>query len=211
MVVLCLALVATACQDTGTQGDDPAEPASLPSIATSGSTGTPSTPEIAVDAPTDQDHDFPLEFSIDRYGFFPDALPGSAGAAGSGCVIGQDVLPDGMWFGFVEAVGDDAVSIDIACFWTGDAAITEAEADGNESYDFYIRNTNPKTRPVPSGNDATGYWLDGTGDLTPQPLPLADWPSTTGTSLQDCPSDLCAVWVYVNGGVITELIEQYLP
>ena len=116
VLVLCLALVATACQDAETQADNPAEPTSLPSITTPGSTSTPSPPEITVDAPSDQDHDFPPEFSIDRHGFFPDPLPGSAGAAGSGCVIGQDVLPDGMWFGFVEAAADDTISIDIACF-----------------------------------------------------------------------------------------------
>jgi hypothetical protein len=40
---------------------------------------------------------------------------------------------------------------------------------------------------------------------------MPDWPDTGGTRYVPCPGDYCAAWVYVNGGVITELVEQYLP
>ncbi len=66
------------------------------------------------------------------------------------------------------------------------------------------------TRHVPVDPAGTAYWLDMTGDLTPQPIPMASWPIPWDPSYQACPSDSCAVWLYVNGGVVTELIEQYL-
>jgi hypothetical protein len=190
LVLLCLALVAAACQDGGTEATDP------PATNVSTTTLAPA---------------LPLQFSVARQGFFPDPLPGSAEAAGSGCVIGQDVVPDGAWFGFVDAFNGTTFAIDIACIWTGDAAATAADADGNEFVGFYTRNVNPKVRSVLTSSDATAYWLDAAGDLTPQALPIAHWPSTTGTPYQDCPSDQCAVWIYVNDGVATELVEQYLP
>ncbi len=40
---------------------------------------------------------------------------------------------------------------------------------------------------------------------------MPDRPGTGGTAFQECPSDHCAAWVYVNDGVVTELVEQYLP
>jgi hypothetical protein len=40
---------------------------------------------------------------------------------------------------------------------------------------------------------------------------MNDWPVTSDTAYQDCPSRHCAGWLYINDGQVTELIEQYLP
>ncbi|KAA3641735.1 MAG: hypothetical protein DWP92_00755 [Armatimonadetes bacterium] len=125
--------------------------------------------------------------------------------------MGGVEVPDGIWFGFIKAIDTSTVTIDVACFWTGEAANSRAIADGEEPLDFYIRNNNLSTRSAPLNDTGTAYWLDGAGDLTPIAIPMADWPSTSSTAIQDCPSDHCAAWIYVNGGTVTELVEQYLP
>jgi hypothetical protein len=151
------------------------------------------------------------EYTVANYGFFPDPFPGSDDANGSGCTPGAGQLPDGIWFGFVKGVTADTLTFDLACFWTGDAAAVRATADGQEVLDFYIRNQNPATRTMPRDTAGTAYWLDASGDLTPQAVPMSNWPDTGGTRYVPCPGDNCAAWVYINGGVITELVEQYLP
>jgi len=150
-------------------------------------------------------------FTSATYGFFPDPLGTPEDGHGSGCVHDPGVLSDGMWFGFVEAIGGGSVTFDMGCFFTGPAAVDAANADGEEAFDFYIRNQNPMTYSVPVDSSGTAYWLDLTGDLTPQPIPMTDWPVPYDPNYQTCPDDFCSVWLYVNGGVVTELIEQYLP
>jgi len=152
------------------------------------------------------------EFTADAYGFFPDPLPGSDEAHGSGCAPGADQLPDGMWFGFIENATADSFSFDLACFWTGAAAEAAAAADGeSEVYDFYIRNNTTQTRIVPRHPEGSAYWLDASGDLTPLQVPMQEWPVESDTSYQPCPGSFCAAWLYINGGQATEVIEQYLP
>jgi len=77
--------------------------------------------------------------------------------------------------------------------------------------DFTISNENPQTGSVPRDPQGTVYWRDGGGDLIPQPIAMLDWPVIGGTAYQDCPGHDCAAWLHVNGGVVTELVEQYLP
>ena len=150
-------------------------------------------------------------YTVAKYGLFPDPFTGSDEAHGSGCAPGTGQLPDGIWFGFVEGATSDTLAFDLACFWTGAAAAERATEDGEEVFDFYTRNENPETRTLQRDPAGTAYWLDASSDLTPQAIPMSDWPVTAGSPYQECPSDHCAVWVYVNGGVVTELVEQYLP
>lgn len=145
------------------------------------------------------------------YGFFPDPLGTPDDGHGSGCVLAGDVLTDGMWFGFVDAVSGGVATFDLGCFFTGAAAVAAAAADGEEAFDFYIRNQNPRTFAVALAAAGTAYWLDATGDLTPQPIPMGTWPVAAPPSYQTCPDTSCGVWLYVNGGVATELVEQYRP
>jgi len=153
----------------------------------------------------------PLAYSVGTAGFLPEPLSDSETAQGSGCVVSGDGLPDGMWFGYVEAMSTDTVIFDLACFYTGGAAVAAAAEDGEEAFDFYIRNENPDTRSVPIDLNGIAHWLDGAGDLTPQAMKMSSWPIIGGTAYQACPGDFCGVWLYVNDGVATELVEQYLP
>jgi len=151
------------------------------------------------------------EYTVANYGLFPPVFAGTD-AHGSGCAPGSPTLPDGIWFGFVTSVTTTAYSFDLACFWTGQAAVDHATANGDEAFDFYIGNDNPTLRTVTFDPAGTAYWIDASAsDLTPQPIPMPDWPSNTGSHYVPCPGQSCAVWVYINGGVATELVEQYLP
>jgi hypothetical protein len=148
-------------------------------------------------------------YLVDTTSFFPEPLPGSGRAHGSGCVVpgGSMTLPDGIWFGFAEAFAPGVITFDLACFWTGEAAIDAAAEDGEEAFDFYIRNQNPTNREVPIAGDARIWYLDGTVSLTEITAP--EWPHP-GSFLM-CPGEYCSVWLYVNGGEVTALVEQYLP
>jgi hypothetical protein len=149
---------------------------------------------------------------VDTTHFFPDPFPGSNDAHGSGCVTpGFDALPDGVWFGFAEGVGGGMITFDLACFFTGAAAEAAAAEDGAESFDFYIRNKVSTTFQVPIAADARVWYINMvSGDVgSPTEIPLAAWPNPD--SFQDCPGQYCSVWLYVNGGQATGIVEQYLP
>jgi hypothetical protein len=120
-------------------------------------------------------------------------------------------LPAGVWFGFARAVAGGAISFDLACFFTGAAGIAAATEDGEIGYDldFYIRNKNPKLYNVPISPSAQVYYVDMTGGPEPAPIALASWP--TAASYVPCPGEYCAVWLYVNGGSASGIVEQYLP
>lgn len=142
----------------------------------------------------------------------PAPLPGSAGASGSGCAPGAGPLPDGIWFGFVPAIVGNELDFDLACFYFGDIAYDEGEADGEEvNNDYYIRNQNPTIRTVAVAADAVVWTLgtfDGVGEHSE--VPYSDWPAP-GPSYIECPGDFCLVWLYVNDGEVTELVEQFVP
>ena len=142
------------------------------------------------------------------YPFTP--LPGSDGAGGSGCAPGAGPLPDGVWFGYVGAIGAASVEFDLACFYFGDIAYTKGAEDGEEvNNDYYVRNVNPTLRTPSVAMPATVYEIESTsvGFLT---VPFVDWPFDPAGYIA-CPSDWCGVWLFVNGGEVTEILEQYVP
>ena len=142
----------------------------------------------------------------------PEPLPGSAGASGSGCTPGAGPLPDGIWFGFAPAIGASTLDLDLACFYFGDIAYDEGDADGEEvNNDYYIRNQNPAIRTVPVAGDTVVWTLgtfDGIGEHSS--VAYADWPAP-GPAYIECPGDFCLLWLYVNDGTVTEIVEQYVP
>jgi hypothetical protein len=149
---------------------------------------------------------------VDEGAFFPNPYPGSLDAHGSGCVTGgAALLPDGVWFGFAEGLTPDTITFDLACFYTGAVAAIKAAEDGEETFDFYIRNLNPKTYPVPIAATARVWYVDMTADdvSIPIEIPLATWP--TPSSYLSYPCEYCPVWLYVNDGEATGIVEQYLP
>ena len=223
LTILALALLVAACGGGSGFGSSTSSPTTV-----AGETTMPTTPptsgpaettttappvETTSTAPPDTSSTAPgAYYEVDTSDFFPDPFPGSSGGAhGSGCVVADYVtLPNGVWFGFAEAVGGGAIDFDLACFFTGEAAVTAAGEDGEEAFDFYIRNKVTVTYEVPIAAGARAWYIDMTSsDGNPVEIPLATWP--TPDSFQDCPSDHCAVWLYVNGLQATGIVEQYLP
>ncbi|HSG78872.1 MAG TPA: hypothetical protein VLD62_04760 [Acidimicrobiia bacterium] len=149
-----------------------------------------------------------LVYPVDEGDFFPEPLAGSDDAHGSGCVVDpSQPLPDGIWFGSAESVFGGSITFDLGCFFTGAAAEAAATADGAEAFDFYIRNLNPVTYAVPIDPAARVWYVDA--DVVVTEIPLPSWP--TPASFLSCPGDFCSVWLYVNGGAATGIVEQYLP
>ncbi|HEX5630554.1 MAG TPA: hypothetical protein VFY15_02765 [Acidimicrobiia bacterium] len=212
-LILALTLVLAAC------GDDAASTttvtAATTTTAAATTTVTPTTEPPTTTAPTTTTlpptttTTAPL-YLVDPTDFFPDVFGAPGDPHGSGCVVGADVLPAGVWFGYVDAVGSGVLTFDLACFFTGADGVAAATADGEVGYDldFYIRNQNPKTYSVTIAPAAQVWYVDGI-TVEPQAIAPGDWP--TPLSYTPCPGDHCSVWLYVNGGVATGIVEQYLP
>lgn len=149
-----------------------------------------------------------IVYAVDSSSFFPDVLGSAGDPNGSGCVVNADILPNGVWFGYATSVSGATITFDLACFFTGDAAVAAATADAAEAFDFYIRNQNPKTYSVPIDGGADVFIVDPV-TIEETQISAASWPS--GASFVPCPGEFCAVWLYVNGGQATGLVEQYLP
>jgi hypothetical protein len=143
--------------------------------------------------------------------FYPlSPLPGSGGAAGSGCSPGAGALPDGVWFGYVLAKSAADIDFDLSCFYFGDIAYTKGAEDGEEvNNDYYVRNVNPTLRTVPVAPTAA-VWEIETGSVGFLNVPFSGWPVDPAGYIA-CPSDWCGVWLFVNGGDVTEILEQFVP
>lgn len=144
----------------------------------------------------------------------PSALPGSDEAAGSGCSPGEGPLPDGIWFGMARAGDATTVQFDLACFFVGEAANAAAAEDGVDEIpvpnDYYIRNENPTTRMAPVGAEAVVHSLGASIDDGYERISWSEW-LTAREGFMTCPGDSCLVWLFVNGGAVTEVVEQYTP
>jgi hypothetical protein len=141
----------------------------------------------------------------------PDPLPGSDGASGSGCAPGGDVLPDGVWFVFATEVLPDSIRADLACFWFGDIAYEVGEAAGEEvENEFFIGNDSDRERIVPVAADATVWTLAGDTTEGHSAVDYGDWPNDD-PGYVDCPGDFCTIWLFINDGRVTDIVEQYIP
>ena len=187
----------------------------VPASSTSGptSTSTSAASTTTSTAPATTTAAGPV-FVVGAPGVYPpDPLPGSNGASGSGCAPPSGPLPDGVWFGKLLEVTPAQATFDPACFYFGDAAEAAAAADGEEELvsPHYLRNPLPDLVQVPIAPGTPAYSIDNTvnplGFLT---FSLEEWPATNG-GYTLCPGEGCAVWLFVNGGLVTEILEQYLP
>jgi hypothetical protein len=121
---------------------------------------------------------------------FPAALPGSGGASGSGCRPGPDTLPDGIWYGYLTARGSDSIGFDLACL-TADPTI-----DGG----YRLENVNPKIRTFEVQPSTEVHYL----------TPEWRYARTAYGHWFDVPFMIeGGVWLYINGGSITEIVEQF--
>lgn len=139
----------------------------------------------------------------------PEPLPGGDGAEGSGCSPGADVLPDGLWFGYPVELDDGTIAFDLACWYTGQAAVDAAEEDGAESppNDYYVRNENDTLRAVPVAPSASVTWYPNFGD--PSSETVVDYAEWVGSFEERGLTP--GVWLTVEDGLAVEIREQWVP
>lgn len=127
-------------------------------------------------------------------------------AQGSGCTPGVGGLPDGVWFGFVKTWSTTEVAFDMACWWTGAKAMEVGLANGFEdAYDYYITNDNPTIRLVTVAGDIPAKQAGADVGVVTLSQVIAD-PGGSLPTTAPYPA-----WIYVNGGLVTELAVQYVP
>jgi hypothetical protein len=131
------------------------------------------------------------------------------GAEGSGCTPGEGPLPDGDWYGLVISRRDESLDFDLACWFTGDAAIQASAEDGEESpppNDYYVRNANADTRDVVVGESVeVAFFPDGDPTNVIE-IDYDDWPAMVATRGFEL-----GVWLKVEDGVISEISEMWVP
>ena len=137
---------------------------------------------------------------------YPPQPEGGSGAAGSGCAPGPGDLPDGIWFGNVVSIDANTVTFDLACFTTGPSL--DPDIDGP-----VISNDNETLRVVPVAATASVHELWPGTDTPLIEIPFTDWPSAPDTYGCSLGGDYswCGVWLAVNNGAATQIVEQYLP
>jgi hypothetical protein len=135
-------------------------------------------------------------FRVGQPTYYPESLTGSGEYFGSGCSPGSAVLPDGVWFGFIEAASATSVGFDLMCF-----APTPDGEDGVGR----VTNSSSTLRSVPVAGSAEVFAIapDGHWML----LPYANWYRNPGREAF-CPPEGCQlVWLYVNEGHVTEVVQ----
>ena len=131
-------------------------------------------------------------------------------AEGSGCTPGPGALPDGEWYGYVVAAAEGQVEFDLACWFTGEAAVRAAEEDGEESpppNDYYVRNSNQVTRLLDVASDAEVIWYPELGDPTSETTTTySDWIVEI-----DGRAFMPGIWAEIEGGSVVRIKEQWVP
>lgn len=136
-------------------------------------------------------------------------LDGGDSAEGSGCSPGTDGLPDGLWFGFAVEAAGEAMGFDLACWFTGDAAIEAAAEDGAEPppNGYHVRNASGAIRSVPVEPSAVVTWYPDVGDpATELVIGYVEWASAVHARGIDL-----GIWITVEDGHIVEVLEQWVP
>ncbi len=134
--------------------------------------------------------------------YHAEPLPGSEGAAGSGCTPGTTSLPDGIWLGFVTVKSANSIEFDLACIYFGAPGYVEEDS----SEDF--RNTNPTKRTI-AVNPSVPVYVIAPVEVGFVTVPFAEWPESPDL-YPNCPSEHCVVWLFVNDGEVTEIVEQLI-
>ncbi|MDH3607213.1 MAG: hypothetical protein OER12_09485 [Acidimicrobiia bacterium] len=219
-----MGLILAACGD-GDTSDPLATTTSVSAPTTTAVATTTTLPDTTTTAPATTSTTVPATTTTTRppppaggyvvveASIFPaEPLPNSGGAGGSGCAPGPGELPDGIWYGTVLAANGDSVDFDLACFYFGDIAYEIGAAAGVEVYnDYFISDENPAIRTVPVGGQAMVWSIPGDlGDLVPLSF-ATDWPPDWQRAYSECPGEFCGMWLYINQGTATELVEQYVP
>lgn len=133
------------------------------------------------------------------------------GPSGSGCNPGDAAsLPEGEWFGFVEATSATGIEFDLACWFTGQAAIDASAEDGEESpppNDYYVRNESTLTRSLPVSPEVPVVWYPEGGDPTTESqVDFETWAEAVVER-----GFMFGVWLDVIDGEVHEIREQWVP
>lgn len=187
-LTLLVALAASACAQD-------AEPAASPSPA-SPSPSAPPSPSPSVE-PSETESPEPSES--------PSPTP---------------ELEDGRHFGYIRSIdtASQTMVFDLAYFLTGDEANEAAEEHGDEvpvPNDYYIVNDNPKLRTLAVAPDVRIWVIDWGNCCDPvegEVQPFVDAFETKqhawDAMYQGAESQY---WLTVDGGVVVEIEEQFLP
>ncbi len=179
-VLSSLALLIGACgQPSGDSATTTIPDAAPTTEVGPGSTTTASSSTTSTLAPAQED------WTVSEYGTNPTLAFGERGELGSGCSPGTDLLPDGIWFGWVEDVEEESISFDLACLWPGRL---EPAASNDAS----------RIRDLPLGT--TAVWYDVGGDDGPTPA----------INAPGLPETL-PYWLFINDGTVTEMSEYPEP
>lgn len=131
-------------------------------------------------------------------------------ASGSGCTPGTETgLPDGRWYGSIEAIDGRRVEFDLACWFTGAAAEAAAAEDGAESpppNDYYVRNVNPLVRTLDVADGTMVEWYPDFDPLLAETVSFDQW-SAVGVALQ---LDNRGFWIETGDGLITAIEEEWV-
>jgi hypothetical protein len=198
--VLGLALLAS-CTGTAETTEPSAVTSSTSPVAISTSTSVASTTSTSLPITTSTSP--PATSS-------PPSAPGD-GASGSGCSPGDaNSLPEGEWFGFVLATSATVIEFDLACWFTGQAAIDASAEDGEESpppNDYYVRNESTLTRSLPVSPEVPVVWYPDGGDPTAETVvDFEAWAEVVvGRGF------MFGVWLDVIDGEVHEIREQWVP
>lgn len=144
-----------------------------------------------------------------------DAPDSNSLASGSGCTPDGDILGDGHWFGYVAGAEVGSLQLDLACWFTGDAAAQAATEDGQEPppNDYYVRDLSDRVRTLSVEGDVEVTWYSS-GDPTDEAtITYAEW--LTGRVVQASETGIAkfpfGVWVTIEGGSVTAIGEQWVP
>jgi hypothetical protein len=129
---------------------------------------------------------------------------------GAGCTPEGDTLGDGRWFGYVRSADPTALSFDLACWFSGEAAVVAAAADGGEPLPpdgHHVRNNSDRLRDLAVDPAAvTVSWYRQAGDPTTEvETPYAEWRAARTEATTS------GVWVEIDGGQVRRIEEERVP
>jgi hypothetical protein len=128
------------------------------------------------------------------------------------------VLKDGHHFVYVKKVlllpdGSRRVRFDLAYFYTGARAASEAAERGGEVVDdYFIVNDNPRLRTLPLADDVEVEYIPESNCCELQPGNIDAWiEAVAATNPTDYAGTNVPWWFTVEAGEITRIEQQYLP
>ncbi len=108
----------------------------------------------------------------------------------------------------VVSTSPSGIEFDLACWFTGEAAVVAAAEDGAEPppNDYYVRNENPQIRSLSVSAETEVIWYP-TGDPASEVMvTFADW--VEGVNSRGL---FFGVWLEIIDGEVFRLREQWVP